>query len=426
MPRPATCDGRRPKTFTQSVIEAAGITPSREKRPFEGLLCYIPLDVTVDEETKSSTGTTGSLMTNSSRRNLLTRAAMGAAGVTAGHAPLFSSAEAATVAYDPAAMAAKISAKLFAQDGMARPAPDKPTVSDLAKGLDRTLVLGGGGEYYVAWYCGFFHGLYEQSVDLNVAEMAVGTSAGAYAGSALATGNFWRLRSEFDFFAHFPGLFAKLAPVASPNVSQKRAQEINFSVKDGSPASVRAIGHSALAADNRLNGNGVERLAWLLTDDSRTDWPVAKMYTTANDCYTGERLIIGQAVARKNNIPLARAAAASSSLPGVIGPTLLGQRYCMDGGISRTWAHTDVVAGSKRAVVITLTNGYEGSLLSGIPHNIYKEMKGLEATGTKGLLIIAGTPKGVNLLDPRQIEPALNAGYERAKIEAVNIQKFWA
>ena len=82
-----------------------------------------------------------------------------------------------------------------------------------------------------------------------------------------------------------------------------------------------------------LNGDGVDRLAWLLTGDSRTDWPVAKMYTTANDCYTGERLIVGQTVARKNGIPLAHATAASSSLPGVIGPTLLGQRFCMDGGI---------------------------------------------------------------------------------------------
>ena len=39
----------------------------------------------------------------------------------------------------------------------------------------------------------------------------------------------------------------------------------------------------------------------------------------------------------------------------------------MDGGISKAWAHTDLVAGSKRALVITLTNGYEGSLLTGIP-----------------------------------------------------------
>lgn len=324
------------------------------------------------------------------------------------------------------AMAAEISAKLFDGDGMARPVPDTPTVSDLAKGLDRTLVLGGGGEYYVAWYCGFFHGLFEKGVDLNIAEMVVGTSAGAYAGSSLTSGHFQHLRKTFDFFGHFPKLFAKLAPVASANASQKRAREINFGVKSGDPASIRAIGHAALAADNQLNGPAVERLAALLTEDSKTGWPVAKMYTTGNDCYTGERLVISQPVARKNNIPLAHATGASSSLPGFIGPTLLGQRYCMDGGISKTWAHTDLVAGSKRAVVITLTNGYEGALLSGIPHNIYKEIGALEATGTKAMLIIAGTPPGVNLLSPAEIAPALRAGYERAKAEAEKIQKFWA
>jgi NTE family protein len=358
-----------------------------------------------------------------SRRTLLRFSSLGALGfaVASGKA-----AQADPARYNAGAMAAQISNKLFADDGLVRPAPDKPTVSELARGLDRTLVLGGGGEYYVAWYCGFLHGLYEEKVDLNIAEMVVGTSAGAYAGSTLTSGHFSHLRRVFDFFGEFPGLFAKLAPVSSPNLSQKRAQEINFNVKDGTPASIRAIGHAALAADNHVNGNSVDRLAWLLTDDSRTGWPVAKMYTTANDCYTGERLIVGQAVARKTDIPLAHATAASSSLPGVIGPTLLGQRYCMDGGISRTWAHTDVVAGSKRAIVITLTNGYEGSLLSGIPHNVYDEMKNLKATGTKGMLIIAGTPPGVNLLDPRQIEPALKAGYVRAKTEAAKIASFWA
>lgn len=319
-----------------------------------------------------------------------------------------------------------ISANLF-DDGLARPAPEAAAVSDLAANLDRTLVLGGGGEYYIAWYCGFFHGLLEQGVDpAGQAELVVGTSAGAYIGSALTSGHFQRLRTEFDFFSYFPSLFAKLAPVASPNASQKRAQTINFSVKDGSPDSIRAIGHAALASDNHVNGQAVVRLAWLLTDDSRTGWPPAKMITTANDCYTGERLIIHKAVADKNNIVLSDAVAASSSLPGTIGPTLLAQRYCMDGGIARTWAHTDVVAGSKRALVITLTNGYEGSLLSGIPHNVHTEIAALEATGTKAMLIIAGTPPGVNLLDPRAMEAALHAGYARAKDEAENIRAFFA
>jgi predicted acylesterase/phospholipase RssA len=69
------------------------------------------------------------------------------------------------------------------------------------------------------------------------------------------------------------------------------------------------------------------------------------MYTSSVDCYTGERLIVSQAAARKNGIPLVHGEAASSSLPGTIGPTLLGQRYGMDGGICSNAAHVDVVGG---------------------------------------------------------------------------------
>ncbi len=115
-----------------------------------------------------------------------------------------------------------------------------------------------------------------------------------------------------------------------------------------------------------------------------------------------------------------------SSLPGVIGPTLLGQRYCMDGGIAATTSHCDVVAGSKRSIIITLTDGVTGVKLTGIPHNVHEEVKALEATGTKALWIVAGAPSGVNLMDPTQIEPAMRTGYERARKEAEEIRKFWA
>ena len=365
-------------------------------------------------------------MPNPTRRDFLKVSTMAAAGAATGGSA-WAAPVAAGAAFDPDAVALAISAKLYADDGLVRPVPTTPTVSNVARGLDRTLVLGGGGEYYLAWYCGFFHGLFDAGIDMNtLAELVVGTSAGSYMGSALTSGHFQRLRAEFEFFGYFPTLFADLAPVTSPNISQQRAQQVNLSVKDASPASIRAIGHAALAADNKLNGAKVERLAAFLTADSSNDWPVAKMYTTASDCYTGERLVVGQAAARKNAIPLAHGAAASSSLPGNIGPTLLGQRYCMDGGIAATNSHADVVAGSQRAIVITLTDGLTGAKLTGIPHNVHDEVKAIEATGTKALLIVAGTPPGVNLFDPKEIAPALKTGYERAKQEADKIKAFWA
>ena len=256
--------------------------------------------------------------------------------------------------------------------------------------------------------------------------MVVGTSAGAYLGSSLTSGQFAHLRQEFDFFGQFLERFAQLAPVSVANTSQQRARELNFAVSNGDPETIRATGHAALAADNALNGDAVERLAWMFTDDSRTDWPPAKMFTTANDCYTGERLVVGQEVAQRNGIGLANATAAISSLPGVIGPTLIGQRFCMDGGIATTWTHTDLIAGSKRALVITLTNGYQGSLLSGIPHDVDAEIEALKATGTDPMLIIAWHTTRVNLLDPTQIAPAVRAGYDRSAVEAPKVQQLLA
>lgn len=74
-------------------------------------------------------------------------------------------------------LSAELDTTLFSPDGLAIPIADAPKTSPLAEGLDRTLVLGGGGEWYVAWYCGFFHGLMEQGLDASaLAEMIVGTS----------------------------------------------------------------------------------------------------------------------------------------------------------------------------------------------------------------------------------------------------------
>lgn len=368
-------------------------------------------------------------MTQSSRRQFLKTSTLSAAALagTSGAAMHSAQAQGNPPQSSMSLKVNEISQKLFADDGLAIPIANKPTVSKLAANLDRTMVLGGGGEYYIAWYCGFFHGLYEAGLDMaNIPEMVVGTSAGSYMGSSLLSGEFARLRLEFEFFAKFPEIFAKIAPVTQPNISQQRADQVNMSATDGSIETRKIIGHAALAANNKLNGDHIEKVAALLTGDSKTDWPASRMYTTGVDCYTGERIVVGQQTARKNNIPLAHGAAASSSLPGVAGPTLLGQRYVMDGGICSNPAHVDLVAGSKRALVITLTDGITGAILTTIPHPVAQNIKDIEATGTKVHWIVAGTPPGVDLLDPRQIAVALRTGHARAKTEAPKIKEFWA
>ena len=112
------------------------------------------------------------------RRDVLKSALLGAAAI-ATLPPAVEDGSAAASATPLDALSDELDHQLFGDDGLARPIPTQPTVSDLAKGLDRTLALGGGGEYYVAWYCGFFHGLYDHGLDMAaLPEMVVGTSAG--------------------------------------------------------------------------------------------------------------------------------------------------------------------------------------------------------------------------------------------------------
>ena len=97
----------------------------------------------------------------------------------------------------------------------------------------------------------------------------------------------------------------------------------------------------------------------------------------------------------------------------------------MDGGMCSNPAHVDIVAGSKRALIITLNDGLKPPFLTGIPHPIAENIRQIEATGTKTLWIKADPPN-VNLMNPNEILRALHAGYDRAKREADAIKTFWS
>ena len=78
-----------------------------------------------------------------------------------------------------------------------------------------------------------------------------------------------------------------------------------------------------------------------------------------------------------------------------------------------------------RALIVTLNDGLKPPFLTGIPHPVAENIRQIEAVGTKTLWIKADPPD-VNLLDPNEIRPALQTGYDRAKREAGRIKDFWA
>lgn len=312
-------------------------------------------------------------------------------------------------------------------DGLAYPIPMTPP---LGLGKDRSLVLSGGGLYMSTFYIGFFNELLNQGIDLNsMAEVVVGTSAGSV-GGALLTGKAVPAAFQlFSAFGQFPFLVDKVIPGGPPSASSQRAHAMVNSVKVATIETTRAVGAAAMAANNASGPNAYPAAFETLL--GFTEWPSETMHATANDCYTGERLV----VSKKDGIPINVACAASSSMAGLAGPVWMKDRLCMDGAVSQSNTHCDVVAGSKRALVISLTEGgdsYAGTNLANaggwLP--IQDELDALEKGGTKTMLIVCGLQPGMKKIDsnmdPKLIAGQLKWGAQKAQEEAAKIREFWA
>src|SRR5262245_2302128 len=290
-----------------------------------------------------------------------------------------------------------------------------PATPSLGIGKDRALVLGGGGEYFIAWLLGFAHGLHAAGVSYELADVIVGTSAGAMVGSAVAADRLGFLRDDMDFFGLVPKLLADLIPTRASNPSQVRAREVAEATHDASAAAIQSIGRGAMAARNPPIRN-FQLMVDVLTLGSA--WPSPRFHATTTDCYTGERIVLSQS----SDVPVSHAVCASVSLPGVFGPTWIGDRLCMDGAMCATSTHVDLVAGAKRALVVALTD--QSMRFSGIPNDIAQELNYVQAAGTRTRLI-AADPGKVHLLSAAEIEPALHAGHDRAVREASRVKAFW-
>jgi NTE family protein len=224
-----------------------------------------------------------------------------------------------------------------------------------------------------------------------LADVIVGTSAGAIVGSAVASGRLGLLRDDIDFFGLVPKLLADLIPTDALSRSQVRARDLAKAARDGSTGTIQSVGRAAMAARNSPVRNLQLMIDILNLGHS---WPSSRFHATTIDCYTGERLVLSQS----SNIPISHAVCASASLPGVFGPTWIGDRLCMDGAMCSTNTHLDLVADAERALVVVLTD--KDRPFSSIP-NIEQELNYVETAGTKTLLIAADPGKVFLLLLPR-------------------------
>lgn len=286
-------------------------------------------------------------------------------------------------------------------------------------GLGTTLSLGGGGVYFVAWQVTYLYELARRGVDLGGADRVVGTSAGSVVASVLEAGNLSRLHTELKLLSRLPQLMGALAPAADLKPSQLRARDLFAVAPDADPERIREIGRAALAATGPGVGVMPRNIALLL--GSRR-WPSSTLHITCVDAYSGERCVVTSTA----GVRVARAVAASSAVPGLFPPQPIADRRCMDGGVSGTGTHLDLLAGSARAVVLGLTDGVgeTGGAMTVAPGSIERELDALRATGTE---VIFRMPEAVDLetlMDPTAVPQAIEMARRQAAADARELQTF--
>ncbi len=279
-----------------------------------------------------------------------------------------------------------------------------------ASGGGRALVLGGGGVTGVAWETGLLLGLAEAGVNLSMADVFVGTSAGSVVASQLTSG------------ASLDQLYAAQVAAASGEIAARMsgAALVRFMVAmawPGDPQRARArLGHAALRAKTIPE---VERRAVIASRLPKNDWPQQRLLITSVNAATGAAVVFD----RDSGVSLVDAVAASCAVPLVWPPvTINGHRY-IDGGV-RSVANVDLVKGCDRVVVLAPTTA--ALRRADRPD---AQVAGLGA-GIRSIIVSPNAASraaiGPNVLDPARRALAAQAGRAQAADVADRVREVWS
>jgi NTE family protein len=287
-------------------------------------------------------------------------------------------------------------------------------------GLGRGVCLGGGGLFFIAWQVAYLHALAEGGLRLDGADRVVGTSAGSVVATTLLGGRLGLVHRELSILAKAPKILSALAPASDLRPSQQRALDLFWQAQDSEPATLRAIGHAALASAGPSPWTMRRNLSLVI---GSTRWPSPALHISCVDTYTGERCIItGDA-----GVSVAAAAAASSAVPGLFPPQPIGDRRCMDGGVSGTGSHLDVLAGAERVLVLALSDGSEltEGIMTNQPGGSQREVDALVASGTEVELRTPEVVDPLELMSPAAVPKAMAMGARQASSDLAVLTKFW-
>ena len=291
---------------------------------------------------------------------------------------------------------------------------------------NRALILGGGGPVGIAWELGLAAGLEEGGVRLADADRIVGTSAGSFAGAALASGRPAEalVRAQVEQ-AQRDATARAAAPKGERRTAPDLAPLMAFMARrrpgaDGTPPKewLVEIGTYALGAKT------ITEEQFLASFGSITKageaWPKG-FACTAVDAADGSFHVWEAA----SHVELGRAIASSCSVPGIYPPiTIKGQRY-IDGGM-RSGTNFDLGKGYDRVLGVAVVGNVGLDIMKA---RAEAELATLRASGVQVELIIPDAncreAFGPNLMDASRRGVVALAGVVQGREEAARIKTFW-
>jgi NTE family protein len=289
---------------------------------------------------------------------------------------------------------------------------------------DRALVLGGGGPVGIAWEVGLAAGLAEGGVRLAGANRIIGTSAGSFAGAALASGRPAEalVRAQVE-----QGIRAKEARQKSAPTERSAPPDLGPLLRfmarrpaDGTPSAalLAEIGAFALGAKTISEEAFVASFGSISSSEEK--WP-AGFACTAVDAVDGSFHLWEES----SGVELGRAIASSCSVPGVYPPiTIQGRRY-IDGGM-RSGTNSDLAKGYARVLIVAVVGNLATEAMRA---GIQREIDILTASGAKVELILPDAncrdAFGPNLMDASRRGDVALAGVAQGRVEAARIRTFW-
>ena len=255
------------------------------------------------------------------------------------------------------------------------------------------LVLGGGGVTGIAWELGILAGLSAAGVDLTLADIVVGTSAGSVVGAQILSGVGIEDLYEGQLADATGEIAARMGLVAT-------AQFLMNALWPGDERRGRArLGRAALRARTVPES---ERRAVIEHRLATQVWPQRRLIITAVDAESGE----ARNFDRESGVALVDAVAASCAVPIVWPPITIGGRRYIDGGV-RSVANADLAAGADRVVVlapITIALRRSGAIAN--------QLASLGASVRS--IVVSPDAEARRAIGPNSLDPAHRAGSARA------------